>query len=116
MERRAFLKLLFIGLGAAAAAVPAVAFTSLAPLAEPDCNLDLTPKPAVATSEDENGAQVQKAYYYHPYYRHRRRVYRRHARRVYRRYRRRYYYHPYYRPYYRHRRRVYRRYRRRYYY
>jgi hypothetical protein len=112
MERRAFLKLLFIGLGAAAAAVPADAFTSLAPPAEPDCNLDLTPKPAVATSEDVNGVQVQKAYYYHPYYRHRRRVYRRYRRRYY------YhpYYHPYYRPYYRHRRRVYRRYRRRYYY
>jgi hypothetical protein len=92
MERREFLKLLFIGVGAAAAAAPADAFESLAPLAEPDRNPDLAPRPALATSEDVDGAQVQKAYYYHPYYRHRRRVYRRHARRVYRRYRRRYYY------------------------
>jgi hypothetical protein len=91
MERRAFLKLLFIGVGAAAAA-PANAFTSLAPLAEPDCNLDLTPRATVPISEDMDGVHVQKAYYYHPYYGHRRRVYRRHARRVYRRYRRRYYY------------------------
>ena len=117
MERRAFLKLLFIGVGAVAAAVPAHAFTSLAPLAEPDRNLDLAPRPNVATSEDRDGVQVQKAYYYRPYYRHRRRVYRRHARRVYRRH---YYYHPYYghrrRVYRRHARRVYRRYRRRYYY
>ena len=92
MERREFLKLLFIGVGAAAAAAPSEAFESLAPLAEPDRNPDLAPRPALATSEDVDGAQVQKAYYYHPYYRHRRRVYRRHARRVYRRYRRRYYY------------------------
>ena|ERR1700730_12115680 len=69
------------------------AFASLAPLAEPDRNPDLAPSPALATSVDVDGAEVQKAhYYYHPYYRHRRRVYRRHARRVYRRYRRRYYY------------------------
>jgi hypothetical protein len=92
MERRAFLKLLFIGVGAAAAALPANAFTSLAPLAEPDRNLNLAPRPDVATSEDMDGVQVQKAYYYRPYYRHRRRVYRRHWRRVYRRHWRRYYY------------------------
>jgi hypothetical protein len=107
MERREFLKLLFIGVGAAAAAAPADAFASLAPLAEPDRNPDLAPRPALATSEDVDDAQVQKAYY-RPYYRHRRRVYRRYGRRVYRRYGRRVYR--------RHARRVYRRYRRRYYY
>ena len=108
MERRAFLKLLFIGLGAVAAAVPAGAFTSLAPLAEPDRNLNLAPRPDVATSEDMDGVQVQKAYFYRPYYRHRRRVYRRRWRRVYRRRWRRVYR--------RHWRRVYRRHWRRYYY
>jgi hypothetical protein len=100
MERREFLKLFFMGVGVAVAAAPADAFVSLAPPAEPDRNPDLAPRPALATSEDVDGAQVQKAYYYRPYYRHRRRVYRRYGRRVYRR----------------HARRVYRRYRRRYYY
>jgi hypothetical protein len=62
MERRAFLKLLFIGVGAAAvaAAVPADAFTSLAPLAQPDRNLDLAPRPGVAASEDMDGAKSTK--------------------------------------------------------
>jgi hypothetical protein len=86
MERREFLKLLFTGVGAAAAAAaaPADVFASLAPLAEPDRNPDLATRPAVAASEDVDGAQVQKAhYYYHPYYRHRRRVYRRYRRRYY---------------------------------
>lgn len=105
MERREFLKLLFIGVGVGAAAAPADAFTMLAPLAEPDRSPDQTPTPPVASPEDVDGVEIQKAYYYrryyhryyhrpyyHPYYGHRRRVYRRYRRRAYRRYRRRYYY------------------------
>ena len=84
MERRAFLKLLCIGAGVAAAAAPAEALTSFVPLTAPDHDLDLAPQPGVATSEDMERAQVKKARYGH-----RRRVYRRHYRRA---YRRRYYY------------------------
>ena len=84
MERRAFLKLLCIGVGVAAAAAPAVAFTSFVPLAAPDHDLDLVPQPGVATSENMERVQVEKAWYGHW-----RRVGRRHYRRV---YRRRYYY------------------------
>ena len=90
MERRAFLKLLCIGVGVAAAAAPAVAFTSFVPLADHD--LDLVPQPGVATSENMERVQVEKAWYGHwrrVGRRHYRRVYRRHYRRV---YRRRYYY------------------------
>ena len=90
MERRAFLKLLCIGVGVAAAAAPAEAFTSFVPLADHD--LDLVPQPGVATSENMERVQVEKAWYGHwrrVGRRHYRRVYRRHHRRV---YRRRYYY------------------------
>ena len=83
MERRAFLKLLCIGAGVAAAVAPAKAFTSFAPLAAPDHDLGLAPQPGVATSEDMEHAQVEKAYYGHW-----RRVNRRVNRRVYRRERR----------------------------
>ena len=80
MERRAFLKLLCMGVGVAAAAAPAEALTSLAPLAAPDHHLDLAPQPGVATSEDMERAKVEKAYYGHWRRVHRRhhRVYRRH--------------------------------------
>ena len=80
MERRAFLKLLCIGTGLAAAAAPAEALTSFVPLAAPDQDLDLAPKRGVATSEDMERTHVKKAYYGHW-----RRVGRRHVRRAYRR-------------------------------
>lgn len=83
MERRAFLKLLCIGAGVAAAAAPAMALGSFAPLAAPSRDLGLAPQPGVATSEDMEQAQVEKAYYGHW-----RRVNRRVNRRVYRRERR----------------------------
>ena len=103
MERRAFLKLLCMGVGVAAAAAPAEALTSFAPLAAPDHHLDSAPQPGVATSEDMERAKVEKAYYGHWRRVHRRhhRVYRRHWRRVHRVHRR-------------HWRRVHRRYHRRY--
>jgi hypothetical protein len=50
------------------------------PLAAPDHDLDLAPQPGVATSEDMERVQVEKAYYGHW-----RRVGRRHVRRAYRR-------------------------------
>lgn len=83
MERRAFLKLLCIGAGVAAAAAPAMALGSFAPLAGPGRDLGLAPQPGGATSEDMEHAQVEKAYYGHW-----RRVNRRVNRRVYRRERR----------------------------
>ena len=79
MERRAFLKLLCIGAGLAAAAAPAEALTSFVPLAAPDQDLDLAQRGA-ATSEDMERTHVKKAYYGHW-----RRVGRRHVRRAYRR-------------------------------
>lgn len=83
MERRAFLKLLCIGAGVAAAAAPAKALISFVPLAAPAHDLDLAPQPGVAASEDMEHTQVEKAYYGHW-----RRVNRRHYRRVFRRDRR----------------------------
>ena len=83
MERRAFLKLLFIGAGVAAAAAPARALTSFASLAAETHDPGVAPQPGVATSEDMEHAQVEKAYYGHW-----RRVNRRVNRRVYRRERR----------------------------
>ena len=80
MERRAFLKLLCIGTGLAAAAAPAEALTSFVPLAAPDQDLDLAPKRGVATSDDMERTHVEKAFYGHW-----RRVGRRHVRRAYRR-------------------------------
>jgi hypothetical protein len=62
MERRAFLKLLRIGAGVVAAAAPAEAFTSFVPLAAPDHDLDLAPQPGIATSNDMERAQVEKAW------------------------------------------------------
>jgi hypothetical protein len=90
MERRAFLKLLCIGAGVAAAVAPAKAFTSFAPLAAPDHDLGLAPQPGVATSEDMEHAQVEKAYYGH-WRRVNRRVYRRERRAIRRWHRRTYY-------------------------
>ena len=88
MERRAFLKLLCIGAGVVATAAPAEAFTSFVPPAAPDHDLDLAPQPGVATSDDMERVQLEKAWYGHW-----RRVNRRHYRRVRRRvYRRHYYY------------------------
>jgi hypothetical protein len=92
MERRLFLKMLIIGVGAAAAA-PAEALTTLMPRA-PGHDPDVAPERAVASSEDLDRAQVEKAYYGH-WRRVRRRVYRRGYRRAYRRhfyYRRRHFY------------------------
>jgi hypothetical protein len=80
MERRAFLKLLCIGTGLAAAAAPVEALTSFVPLAAPDQDLNSAPKRGVATSEDMERTHVEKAYYGHW-----RRVGRRHVRRAYRR-------------------------------
>ena len=84
MERRAFLKLLCIGAGVAAVAAPAEALASFVPLAAPDHDPDLASQPGVATSEDMERVQVEKAYYGH-WRRVGRRVGRRHVRRAYRR-------------------------------
>ena len=88
MERRAFLQLLCLGMGMAAASKPAKALTLVAPLAVPGSDPGLGPEPSVATAEDIDRAQVERVYYGHW-----RRVNRRHYRRVSRRvYRRHYYY------------------------
>jgi hypothetical protein len=78
MERRAFLRLIGVTLGASAAAQPALALTMAAPTQAPKPTLELTP--GVATSDDIAGANIEDAYYGHW-----RRVTRRHYRRVYRR-------------------------------
>jgi hypothetical protein len=88
MERRAFLQLLCFGMGVAAAAAPAKAFTLVAPVAVPGSDPGLAPEPSVATAEDIDRAQVEKVYFGH-WRRVNRRLYRRVSRRVYRRH---YYY------------------------
>ena len=96
MERRAFLQMLCIGIGAGAAIVPANAFTAFAPLAEPRDDPRLVPEAAVATPKDLEQSHIENAWYGHwrrVGRRHYRRVGRRHYRRVSRRvYRRHYYY------------------------
>lgn len=92
MERRAFLKFILAGAGAAAVAEPARALTSIAPLAAPDAGP--AAESAVATAEDIENAKVEKTQWYY-----RRRVWRP------RRWRRRYW--RYYRRFYRPRRRYY---------
>jgi hypothetical protein len=85
MERRAFLRLLCVGMGMVSAATATKALTLVEPLNAPDSGI--APEPSVATSEDMERAQVEKAYYGHW-----RRVNRRHYRRVSRRVYRRHYY------------------------
>lgn len=88
MERRVFLQLLCFGIGVVSAARPAKALTLAAPLAATGSSPVPAPEPSVATSEDMERVQVEKAYYGHW-----RRVGRRHYRRVSRRvYRRHHYY------------------------
>ena len=87
MERRAFLQLLGVGVGMASAATPAKALTLITPLAAPGSDPGRAPEPSVATAEDIDRAQVEKARYGHW-----RRVNRRHYRRVSRRVYRRHYY------------------------
>jgi hypothetical protein len=94
MERRAFLRLMFAGAGAAAvvASSPTQALTSLAPLAPP-----AAPEDAVARPADMEQAKVENSYWVYRrryYWRPRRRYWRRrYWRRYYRpRFRRRYYY------------------------
>ncbi len=87
MERRAFLQLLCLGIGAMSAATPTEAFP-LTRLPAGESNGGVAPEPSVATPEDMGNAQVEKIYYGHY-----RRVHRRHYRRVSRRvYRRHHYY------------------------
>jgi hypothetical protein len=85
MERRAFLRLLCVGMGMVSAATATKALTLVEPLNAPEPGI--APEPSVATSEDMERAQVEKAYYGHW-----RRVNRRHYRRVSRRVYRRHYY------------------------
>jgi hypothetical protein len=88
MERRAFLQLLCVGLGAASLATPAKALTLIDQLAGRGSESGQAQAPSVATPEDVDRAQVEKVWYGHW-----RRVNRRHYRRVSRRvYRRHYYY------------------------
>lgn len=65
MERRAFLKFLCAGIGAAAvvASSPSKALTRLAPLGVPDDDPAMTPEAAVATPEDMERAKVEKSYW-----------------------------------------------------
>ena len=87
MERRAFLQMLCIGMGAGAAVVPANAFTAFTPLVEPREDRPFVPEAAVATPKDLEQSHIEKAWYGHW-----RRVGRRHYRRVSRRVYRRHYY------------------------
>jgi hypothetical protein len=88
MERRSFLQLLCTGIGAMSVATPAKALDMVMPLTAGERELAETPAPSVATPEDMDRAQIEKARYGHW-----RRVTRRHYRRVGRRvYRRHYYY------------------------
>ena len=87
MERRAFVQLLCVGMGMAAAATPAKALTFIAPIAVPGSDRRRAVEPSVAREEDLDGAQIEKAWYGHW-----RRVNRRHYRRVSRRVYRRHYY------------------------
>ena len=84
MERRAFLRFLGIGIGLASAATQAQALSLVARPAANGSDAVPAPEPSVATSEDMERVQVEKAYYGH-WRRVHRRVYRRHYRRVYRR-------------------------------
>ncbi len=86
MERRAFLQMLCVGLGAVSTATPTKALT-MATAIHPAPEAPATGQ-AVAKPEDIDRARVEKAYYGHW-----RRVHRRQTRRVTRRvYRRHYYY------------------------
>ena len=86
MERRAFLQMLCVGVGVASVATPVRALTLAAPHEPNNAGPAPAPEPAVATSEDMERAQVEKAYYGH-WRRVNRRHYRRVSRRVYRRHR-----------------------------
>jgi len=97
MERRAFLKFICAGVGAAtalaASSARSHALSKLAPV-EP---MVQTPspilEPAVATDADMEQAKVEQAHWRRRYWRRHRRWHRRHWRRWHRRYwRRRYYY------------------------
>ncbi|PWB82748.1 MAG: hypothetical protein C3F11_10265 [Methylocystaceae bacterium] len=105
MQRRAFLKFIFAGAGAAAAVAasttPSLALTTLAPLEPPTGTPHAAPESAVATQEDMERVEIEKSYwgYRRRYWRPRRHYWRRHYYPVYRRrywrpryYRRRYYY------------------------
>ncbi len=87
MERRAFLQLLCLGIGAMSAATPIEAFP-LIPLPAGESHGGVAPEPSIGIPEDVGSARFEKIYYGHY-----RRVHRRHYRRVSRRvYRRHHYY------------------------
>lgn len=80
MERRAFLKFLLIGAGAAttvaASSQRSEAFTGLAPLEPIDQTQSPAPESAVATDADMEHAKVEKTWWYRRrYWRWRRRAY-----------------------------------------
>jgi hypothetical protein len=88
MERRSFLRLFCVGIGAMSIAEPANALEMFAPLAVDDPKSAEMLSKGVATSKDMDEVRVEEAWYGHW-----RRVNRRHYRRVSRRvYRRHYYY------------------------
>ena len=87
MERRAFLQMLCIGMGAMSVAMPAKALTLVDQPPRWGSELGQAPEPSVATPEDIDGAKIEKVRYGHW-----RRVNRRHYRRVSRRVYRRHYY------------------------
>lgn len=89
MERRLFLQMLCVGIGAMSVTKSAKALGTVTPLAGGERHLTETPAPGVATPKDLDNVKVENAYYGHW-----RRVNRRVRRRTYRRH---YYnHHPYY--------------------
>jgi hypothetical protein len=84
MQRRAFLRLFFGGLGIASAATTAQALTVIKTLNTHDTRRGAKPQPSVAMPDDMDSAKVEDVRYGH-WRRVGRRRYRRVSRRVYRR-------------------------------